>query len=325
MMNSSPGIRLLHPAMPAGPPLRAYLAPATLPLPRPSLPPRTEAPRRKMPVNLPTNLLRSFVAIVDTGSMLNAAEQVFVTQSALSLQIKRLEELVQQALFTREGRRLALTPAGEVLLDYARRVLALHDEAVAAVNSGHFSGPVRVGMVQDFAETLLSGLLARFSALHPDSQIYARVAGTAELLGLLDRGQLDIVIGYAAAEDPGAIKVSSMRWFGKEELADRDVVPLAVLEEPCRFREAAIAGLEAAGRPWRIAIETPNLSTLRAAVEAGLGLTCRTHLFLPSVASLSTPSLPELPQVAYIVGRHGEPGQAAARLLDLATEVVHEL
>ena len=81
--------------------------------------------RDKMPVNLPTNLLRSFVAIVDAGSMLNAAEQVFVTQSALSLQIKRLEELVQQPLFTREGRRLQLTGSGEVLLDYARRMLSL--------------------------------------------------------------------------------------------------------------------------------------------------------------------------------------------------------
>lgn len=287
--------------------------------------PEAETARGKMPVNLPTNLLRSFVAIVDAGSMLNAAEQVFVTQSALSLQIKRLEELVQQALFTREGRRLALTPAGEVLLDYARRVLALHDEAVVAVNSGHFSGPVRVGMVQDFAETLLSGLLARFSALHPDSQIYARVAGTAELLGLLDRGQLDIAIGYAAADDAGAIKVSPMTWFGKEDLAERNVVPLAVLEEPCRFREAAIAGLDAAGRPWRIAIETPNLSTLRAAVEAGFGVTCRTHLFLPSSASLMPPALPPLPQVGYIIRKNGDPGQAAGRLLDLAAEVVREL
>ena len=278
-----------------------------------------------MPVNLPTNLLRSFVAIVDAGSMLNAADQVFVTQSALSLQIKRLEELVQQALFAREGRRLALTPSGQVLLDYARRVLALHDEAVAAVSSGRFSGPVRVGMVQDFAETLLSGLLARFSELHPDTQIYARVAGTAELLELLARGQLDIVLGYAAASDANALKRSAMLWFGRDELADRDVVPLAVLEEPCRFREAAIAGLEAGGRRWRIAIETPNLSTLRAAVQAGLGLTCRTHQFLPEPTGASQMPLPELPQVAYIVRDRGERSEAADRLLDLATEVVRDL
>src|ERR1700712_521906 len=171
-----------------------------------------------MAINLPTNLLRSFVAIVDTGSMLNAAEHVFVTQSALSLQIKRLEELVQQALFHREGRRLSLTTAGDLLLDYARRVLALHDEAVAAVSAGQFSGPARVGMVQDFAENLLSGVLAQFAELHPEAQIFARVAGTAELLDLLGRRQLDIVLGFAGAQDPSAIACAPMAWYGNADL-----------------------------------------------------------------------------------------------------------
>jgi DNA-binding transcriptional LysR family regulator len=278
-----------------------------------------------MPVNLPTTLLRSFVAIVDTGSMLNAAEKVFVTQSALSLQIKRLEDMLQQALFTREGRRLVLTPPGTVLLDYARRVLALHDEAVTAVSAGEFSGPVRIGMVQDFADRLLSGLLSRFSALHPDSQIYARVAGTAELLTMLSRGQLDIIIGFAAADDPAAIRTAAMAWYGDADLVDRIVLPLAVLEQPCRFREAAIASLDAAGIPYRIAIETPNLTTLRAAVEAGLGLTCRTHLFLPETAQPMGASLPKLPQVACIVARGGELNQATMRLAELAHEVVQAL
>lgn len=281
--------------------------------------------RRLMPVNLPTNLLRSFVAIVDSGSMLNAAEQVFVTQSALSLQIKRLEELVQQSLFTREGRKLQLTASGQVLLDYARRMLALHDEAVAAVNQGQFAGPIRIGMVQDVAETMLSGLLARFSELHPDSQIYARVAGTMELLELLHRGHLDIVIGYAASDDPAAIKVSTMHWFGKSDLAEGPVVPLAVLEQPCRFREAAIAALEASGRPYRITLETPNLSSLRAAVEGGIGLTCRTDLFLPKDRQVLDPDLPALPNVAFIVGRAPEAGVAAARLIELAGETVRSL
>ena len=278
-----------------------------------------------MPVNLPTNVLRSFVAIVDAGSMLQAADRVFVTQSALSLQIKRLEDLVQQPLFTRDGRRLALTAAGEVLLDYARRVLALHDEAVAAIGSGQYDGPIRIGMVQDFAEALLSGVLARFAELHPESQVYARVAGTAELLGLLERGQLDIVIGYAAAEEPDAVSVARMAWYGREDLASREIVPLAVLEKPCRFREAAIAGLDAAGRPWRIAIETPNLSTLRAAVEAGLGLTCRTPLFMAHASALDGAGLPPLPQVASIIRRGDEIDRAAGRLLDLTRNVVGRL
>ena len=234
-----------------------------------------------MPVNLPTNLLRSFVAIVDTGSMLNASEQVFVTQSALSLQIKRLEELVQQSLFLREGRRLHLTAAGEVLLDYARRVLSLHDEAVAAVSAGRFAGPARIGMVQDFADSLLSGLLSRFAELHPDAQIYARVAGTAELQALLDRRELDILLGFAAPNDGSAVTVAPMSWYGTAELVERDTIPLAVLEEPCRFREAAIRALEAEGDGRRTPLIMLTANALPEHVEAARAAGADGHLSKP--------------------------------------------
>ncbi len=275
-----------------------------------------------MPVNLPTSLLRSFVAIVDTGSMLNASEQVFVTQSALSLQIKRLEELVQQALFLREGRRLNLTPAGNVMLDYARRVLNLHDELVGAVTAGRFKGPARIGMVQDFADNLLSGLLSRFSELHPEAQIYARVAGTAELQALYDRLDLDILLGFAAPNDAHAVTIAAMSWYGDSALIEREVIPLAVLEEPCRFREAAIRGLDDASIPYRIAVETPNLGTLKAAVEAGLGLTCRTRLFLGDAPGLEHERLPPLPKVAAILRAHDKLDPATQRLADLARDTV---
>ena len=278
-----------------------------------------------MAVNLPTNMLRSFVAIVDTGSMLNATERVFVTQSALSLQIKRLEELVQQPLFTRDGRRLALTSAGDLLLGYARRVLALHDEAVAAVSAGAFAGPVRIGMVQDFADALLTGLLARFAELHADAQIYARVAGTAELQEMLDRGQLDLAIGYAAAGDPRAVRQAPTVWFGEQGLTDQHELPLVVLEKPCRFREAATAALDGAGRPWRIAVETPNLSTLRAAVAAGLVLTSRTALFLHDLPILDAVALPPLPDVACVFLRSDRQSEATQRLAELAVELVEAL
>jgi DNA-binding transcriptional LysR family regulator len=276
-----------------------------------------------MPVNLPTNLLRSFVAIVDTGSMLNATEHVFVTQSALSLQIKRLEELVQRPLFTREGRRLALTAAGGVLLDYSRRVLRLHDEAIAAVAAGHFVGPVRIGMVQDFADTLLAGVLARFAELHPDAQVSARVAGTVELLAMLDKQLLDLVVGFSSPDDPHAVRTAPMAWFGEDRLVAKPVLSLAILEKPCRFREAAIAGLESVGRPYRIAVETPNLSTLRAAVQAGLGVTCRTHVFLNDLSTLPG-GLPPLPKVSCIVATGAHAGESTLRLAELAAEVLRE-
>ena len=277
-----------------------------------------------MAVNLPTTLLRSFVAIVDAGTMLNAAEQVFLSQSALSLQIKRLEELVQQPLFTREGRRLVLTASGTLLLDYARRVLSLHDEALRAISVERYSGPVRIGMVQDFADTLLSGVLARFAELHPDTQIFARVAGTAELQTMLDRDQLDLILGYAAANDPQALRVAPMAWFGETHLAERDIVPLAVLEKPCRFRDAAIASLEDAKRNYRIAVETPNLSTLRASVEAGLGITCRTAIFLADREPILE-LLPPLPDVSFIVAKAQGLDAAKARLATLSVDVIREL
>ncbi|WP_438827069.1 LysR substrate-binding domain-containing protein [Sphingomonas bacterium] len=250
---------------------------------------------------------------------------MFVTQSALSLQIKRLEELVQQPLFTRDGRKLVLTRPGEILLDYARRVLSLHDEAIAAMSSGNFSGPVRIGTVQDFAETLLTGLLAQFAALHPDAQIFVRIAGTAELQTLLERKQLDVLLGFAASDHPTAIRTAPMRWYGSDALADHDVIPLAVLEKPCRFREAAIASLDAAGRRYRIAVESPNLSALRAAVAAGLGLTCRTHIFLSDAEPSSSASLPALPHVACIIDAAATGGEPTAHLANLAAEVVRGL
>jgi DNA-binding transcriptional LysR family regulator len=257
--------------------------------------------------------------------MLSAADQVFVTQSALSLQIKRLEELLQQSLFSREGRKLALTRNGEILLEYARRILSLHDEAISAISSGTFSGPLRIGMVQDFADSLLSGLLARFAELHPETQIYARIAGTADLQAMLERNQLDIILGFSAGDDPAAVRVAPMGWYGEPALAAQTIIPLAVLEKPCRFREAAIGSLDAAGRQYRLAVESPNLSTLRAAVEAGLGITCRTAMFLGGGQPLAIETLPALPNVACIVAEGPGADPATKRLAELAVEVVRAL
>jgi DNA-binding transcriptional LysR family regulator len=179
--------------------------------------------------------------------------------------------------------------------------------------------------VQDFADTLLTGLLSRFSELHPDAQIYARVAGTAELQALLDRRELDIILGFAAPNDISAVTVAPMAWYGDKDLAGRETIPLAVLDEPCRFREAAIRALEDAGLQWRITVETPNLATLKAAVRAGLGITCRTHLFLGEEAVLEHDRLPPLPRVAAIL-RAGEAlDRPAQRLAELARETVEAL
>ena len=276
-----------------------------------------------MAVNLPTELLRSFAAIVDSGSMLRATERVFVTQSALSLQMKRLEETVQTSLFHRDGRRLVLTPAGDTLLAFAREMLALNDRALSALNGDLLAGPARVGMVQDFAEVLLSGVLLRFSELNPETQLQVRVGGSHELLELLASDRLDVVLGMGPADDISAIRTAPMRWLGQAALAEQEVLPVAVLEVPCRFRDAALKALEAAERPYRVVLETPSLSVLRAAIDCGLAVSCRTDVF--STLSIEHANLPALPAVAYVRHTRVGPHPTITRLAELISSAVLSL
>jgi DNA-binding transcriptional LysR family regulator len=279
-----------------------------------------------MAVNLPTDLLRSFAAIVDSGSMLRATERVFVTQSALSLQMKRLEETVQAPLFHRDGRRLVLTPVGHTLLAFARELLAVNDRAVAAVTGDALVGPARVGLVQDFAETLLSGVLSRFTQLNPDTQLQVRVGGSQELLDLLATERLDIVLCMGPADDPAAIRTAPTLWLGDDALLEQSVLPVAVLEKPCRFRDALIARLEETGRRYRIVLETPSLSVLRAAVNAGLGVTCRTDIFASQrLTGDLAATLPELPDVAYVRHLQAAPHATILRLAELIRVAVLDL
>lgn len=279
-----------------------------------------------MAVNLPTELLRSFAAIVDSGSMLRATERVFVTQSALSLQMKRLEETVQSPLFHRDGRRLTLTPAGQTLLTFAREILATNDRAVASLTGDALTGPARVGLVQDFAETLLTGVLSRFAQLNQETQLQVRVSDSAELLELLSSDRLDVVLCMGPEDDPAAVKTVPMIWLGLPSLAELEVLPLAVLEPPCRFRDAALAALAAAGRPYRIVLETPSLSALRAAVASDLCITCRTDVVLKRpIDPVEAPSLPKLPRVSFVRHTRPDPHPTVGRLADLIRSAVLEL
>jgi len=278
--------------------------------------------RQPMVLNLPTELLRSFAAIVDAGSMLRATERVFVTQSALSLQMKRLEDLVQTSLFRRDGRKLILTPAGQSMLVHAREILAANDRAVSALNGDVLAGPARVGFVQDFAETLLGGVLARFAQLNPETQLQVRVGGSAELLDMMQSDAMDVLLCMGRQDDPAAVRTMPMQWLGNPDLSHNEVLPLAVLERPCRFRDAALSALDHAGRPHRIVLETPSLAALRAAVESGLGITCRTTHFIDQAIE---DDLPALPDVAYVRHIRSNPHPTVARLGDLILQAALEL
>lgn len=272
-----------------------------------------------MPKNLPTDLLRSFLAIVDTGSMMRATDQVFLTPSALSLQMKRLEELVEHPLFQRSGRGLVLTPPGREMVETARKMLELNDRLVASLNGDTFSGPIHLGMVQDFAETLLPDILSRFAALHPRTHLHLRVAGSPDLTDAVSRGELDLALCMGRPGERDGLGMTPMIWIGNPDLLEAPELPLVLLDRPCLFRSTALRALGEAGLRFRIVLETPSLSGLRAAVQAGLGITCRTHLLanLAALPVLTNPVLPALPPVATLMLRGTAPSAACRQLASL--------
>ncbi|WP_296714856.1 LysR substrate-binding domain-containing protein [Rhodoblastus sp.] len=275
-------------------------------------------------VNLDMDVLRTFVAGVDLGSFAKAAERVGRSPSAISMQLRKLEEQVGQPLVRKDGRSLALTEAGESLLSYARRLLDLNDEALMAARSSAVSGSVRLGLPPDFAETWLPGVLARFARVHPDVHVEARVDRNATLLAGLATGALDIALLWGGSEqDRRGEKLADlqMSWIGPASGFVRDpaaALPLVAFDLPCVFRQAGVAALDAVGVSWRVAFSSPGLSGLWAAVSAGLGVTPRTAQGLPvGVKPLDAKAagLPELPQIGLFLRMADSQPSPAASLL----------
>ncbi len=237
--------------------------------------------------NLDMDVLRTLVTAQQLGGFSRAADRVSRSQSAVSQQIRKIEAQLGEPLFEKRGRGLVPTPAGEIVLAYARRILDLNDEAVAAVRGRAVEGEVRFGLPGDLAGTWLPHLLGEFKRSHPGVRIEAEVDRNRRLFERLDAGELDLILALNAADRADAERIAGLRrcWIGPTsgELTwnGDEPIPLALFEAPCMFRQAALAALEQAGLPWRIAFTSPSLHGLWAAVEAGLGVTLRLAVGLP--------------------------------------------
>jgi DNA-binding transcriptional LysR family regulator len=231
---------------------------------------------------LPHELLRTLVEVADGGGHAQGALRVHLSQAAVSLQLKRLEELAGQPLFRKVGRRQALTTAGDTLLEYARRILALNAEAAEVLRGGSHDGMLRLGAPQDLAEELLPRILQRFSERFPRVQLDVRIDRNQALAQAIKDASLDLVLLLGdRANTPGLhlAKVNTV-WLASKSYARSRTnadqpISLVLLEPPCLFRTRALAALDAAGLKYRISYTTSSLTGLRAAVIAGLGITAR--------------------------------------------------
>lgn len=238
--------------------------------------------------NLDMDALRTLVATQQTGSLNRAAERVGRSQSAVSQQMRKLEEQIGQPLFRRRGRGLVLTESGDLILSYAQRILDLNDEGVRAIRGASVAGAVRFGLPGDFAETWLPVALGQFKRTHPAVRVEIAVEGNGKLLERLDRGELDLALamGYENRPDAEHLATLQMSWIGPASI---DVVldpgvplDLALYNSPCFFRRAGINALDNAHISWRLAYTTASLQSLWAGVAAGLGITLRTTAGVPS-------------------------------------------
>lgn len=274
--------------------------------------------------NLDMDVLRTLAVAMDLGGFAKAADRLGRSQSAVSLQMRKLEERVGRPLFRRQGRRVALTDAGDAVLSYARRIVELNDQALAVVRGISIEGSVRFGVPQDFGDTWLPSVLARFSRTHPAVLIEARVDRSNKLVERIAQRSLDLALLWGNPQLPNTATVRRlpMSWIGRKDAKypPGEAVPLALFESPCVFRQPGIEALERAQRPWRLTFTSPSLSGLWAAAAAGLGITIRTTLGLPAqLAALDRSSgLPKLPQTAlslYTVDANPPP--AIARLREI--------
>ena len=215
--------------------------------------------------------------VVDAGGFTRAGERVHRTQSTVSQQIKRLEDDVGQPLLNRNGKDVTPTEAGERLLSYARRLLALAEEARDVVARPESEGAVRLGVPEDFAAYRLAKLLAAFSRSHPGLRLDVRADQSANLKRELERGELDLALFKRAAGEKGGIAVwpERVHWVTSKS-HPRDTrtgsVPLIGFPSGCLYRAGAIHALESAGRNWHMTYTSSNLSGIQAAVAAGMGL-----------------------------------------------------
>jgi DNA-binding transcriptional LysR family regulator len=240
-----------------------------------------------IPTNLDMDVLRTLVIAIDLGGFGKAANRLGRTQSAISLQMKKLEEQAGEPLFRRNGRGVALTDPGDVLLGYARRIILMNDEALAAVRGGTIGGTVRLGLPQDLAERWLPGVLKQFHGAHPLTHVEAQFGRSRDLRDDVAQGALDLALSFGDIDQPegGHQPLGRMPlvWIGRPGFAadPSGPLPLALLDAPCLFRQYGIGLLDEARKPWRVAFTSPSLSGLWAAVEAGLGVTLRTGLGVP--------------------------------------------
>jgi DNA-binding transcriptional LysR family regulator len=257
-------------------------------------------------LSIPTDLLRALVTIIDLKGYTRAGERLGRTQPAISLQMKKLQDLIGQPLFDKESGGASLTEAGEVVAGYARQILALNDDMMLRLSKRDTRGKLRLGITNDYADHFLPGFLAKLTAEGVGVTFDVTCDLSFELLKGLRDGRYDMVVAMTPdgpAEGAFMTWRESLVWAGGPSTPffdKRDQVRLVCYPEGCLYRRAMLSALQREGRAFEVVYATPSQSGIEAAVSAGFGVTAIAGRVLPqSLQALGTGC--GLPQLADVV------------------------
>jgi len=252
-----------------------------------------------MQAPLDLKLLATFVRAAHSGTLSAVAIQVGRTQSAVTMQIQRLEEALGQNLFHRSGSGVRLTGSGERFLAYAERILKIHDEAVSALSDKGLHGSIIFGSPEDYLSAFFPALLKSFGTTYPDVEIKVVSAPTVELRTLLNARQIDLALVSNAHDAEGVVRTESLVWVGSKPALDLydfgDTVPLALSASNAVDHRAACEAMARAGLRYKIAYASNSLAGLIAVARSGLAISVMAQQAVPSdLHILPLPSLPRL-------------------------------
>ncbi|MHC1548761.1 LysR family transcriptional regulator [Phyllobacterium sp. K27] len=273
---------------------------------------------------LDSELLRSFLAVAKAGSVSGGASRLFRTQSAISLQVRKLEETVGQQLFERHGRGVSLTARGEQLLSIARQVVETLDQAVIAMRQVKARSEIRLGIPEEYGDTLLPLILTEFAKEHPGARILLWCSSSAGFRAAIERGDLDIALHSPAdvTSEDAVVHQEAAVWAGSayHEVETRKPLQVALFDKACWWRQRCLDLLDASGLDYEIVCTSESVAGVRAAISAGIavGVLPRSSL-TESIRLLTNPELPHLGETPLVLTRASG---ARAELADSLTNIV---
>jgi len=279
--------------------------------------------------NLPIECLRSFVTVSEVQGFTQAGQLLGKSQPAISLQIKKLEDLIGSQVFVRGSHQLDLTPTGQRMLDYSRQILALNDEALAELSTPTISGRISFGIPSEFATILLPKVLGRFSHAYPAVTLQIHCDLSMNLVAE-QPNPYDLILALRDTPEnkgPSFIGSDELVWVtsAKHDTHRQATLPLIVAPTPCLYRARAIKTLKDCGRSWRISYTNTDISGIQAAIEEGLGVTVLAQKTVPASLRILPFSnrFPRLGKVGiHLLYKHNSASDTVLRLVHYVSTIV---